>query len=262
MNTLNETNATVEENNLEEAYQTYRLLKEEIKEWQEERGSFWLQNLKITEAPPYYPLANLPADAIFELWVRLNRVMEEEVSDSDLKDAWQNLKAGRGIQKAWLQSTLQLALSGLAQLVRIMLNSRFEDNIQFRNSISEHEHESEENQNRCCPICGEKAVLSVLIPPHGKRFLHCIFCGQEWPVMRTGCILCGRDEASSQNYLRAKEYPGVELVTCESCGQFFKEFDLRLLTAEDLVWEDVRTLPLNYAGEHWVADHRTSVKTQ
>ncbi|WP_088226894.1 formate dehydrogenase accessory protein FdhE [Desulfosporosinus sp. FKB] len=256
MNKPKETLDTAEENNLEEAYQTYRLLKGEIKVWQEERGAFWAKKLNPEKSPPYYPLVNLPGAAILELWARLNRVMEEDVPESFLKYVWQNFKEGRGIQEPWLQSTLQLALSGLAQLARLKVISQAED----QNFMKENEEK--QGIDTCCPICGEKAVLSVLVPPHGKRLLHCIFCGQEWPTMRVGCILCGREEASSQNYLLSKEYPGVELVTCDLCGQFFKEFDLRLLSAVDLVWEDVRTLPLNYAGQQWITEHMQFTNSQ
>ena len=231
-----------EDNTLEEVYQAYRFLKEESKAWQEERGEFWLTSLVPAQNPPYFTLADLPEGAIFELWGRLNRVLEKPVPEPTLRETWQSVRAGGTIPDFELLSTLQLTLSAIAQLARIGFASQLRDNPESLN----------------CPVCGEPAILSVLIPPQGKRLLHCSFCGQEWPAMRTGCILCGNQEAALQNYLHTEEYPGVELVTCEACGQGFKEFDLRLLEAKDIVWEDIRTSPLNYAAERWLTEHGQS----
>lgn len=245
---------------LGEAFQTYTLLKEEIKEWREERGAFWMEKLTPADIPPYFPLGNLPETAIFELWSRLNRVMEEDISESVLRETWQNLKAGRPVADVGLLSTLQLALSGIAQLARLTIVPAYKDNSESPKQLDPvgiHAYEG-----TSCPVCGEKATLSVLTPPQGKRFLHCSLCGQEWPMIRIGCIRCGREEAAEQNYLHTKDYPGIDLVTCEACGQYFKEFDLRQLTVVDLVWEDVRTLPLNYAGELWLSEHVRFGKTQ
>ncbi|WP_407308983.1 formate dehydrogenase accessory protein FdhE [Desulfosporosinus sp. SB140] len=248
-----------EDNALGEAYQTYTLLKEEIRAWREERGSFWLEKLNPADIPPYFPLGNLPETAIFELWLKLNRVMGEDTSEFILRETWLNLKVGRSIVDVELLSTLRLALSGIAQLARssIILENRndFVGRQLEPNGINGYEGTS-------CPVCGEKATLSVLTPPQGKRFLHCSLCGQEWPMMRVGCIRCGWKEASEQNYLYTKDYPGIDLVTCEACGQYFKEFDLRQLTVEDLVWEDMKTLPLNYAAEQWLSEHAHLEKIQ
>lgn len=260
MNKITKMVDVAEDNTLEEAFQTYTLLKQEIGEWREERGAFWMEKLTPAEIPPYYPLGNLPETAIFELWLRLNQVMEEDAPESILRETWQNLKAGRSIADVELLSTLQLALSGVAQLARLTIVPAHEGD-----SDSPNQHEPngiEVHEGTSCPVCGEKATLSVLTPPLGKRYLHCGLCGHEWPMIRIGCIRCGREEAAEQNYLQSKDYPGIDLVTCEACGQYFKEFDLRQLSVEDLVWEDVRTLPLNYAGEQWLSEHVSIGKSQ
>jgi FdhE protein len=253
MNKLKEIVNVDEDSSLRDAYQTYSLLKKVIEGWQEERGSFWMDKLSPLEIPPYYPLFHLPGPAIIELWLRLTKVMGDNVSESVLRETWENLKLGHSIPEVELLSTLQLALAGIAQLARLRIVSKMKHHHDDRQKPENNEAMNSEDTN--CPVCGEKAILSLLIPPHGKRLLHCCFCGHEWPTMRIGCILCGRDDAISQNYLQSKDYPGVELITCETCGQYFKEFDLRLLAAKDLVWEDVRTLPLNYAGEQWIIEH-------
>ena len=232
---------------MEQAYQTYSLLNEEVRRWQDERGSFWMEELSPAETPPYYPLVDFPEMVVLELWKRLNRVIGVLVSESVLRETWNEFKAGRSVSDPELLSCLQIALSGIAHLSRV--NAPLQD--------------SDEAESTECPICGEGAAFSVLTPQNGKRCLHCTLCGHEWPTTRVGCIRCGREEASEQNYLNSGEFPGIEVVACEACGQYFKELDLRLLSVADYLWEDVRTLPLNYAAEQWLAEHaKVSGKVQ
>ena len=233
---------------MEQAYQTYSLLNEEVRRWQDERGSFWMEELSPAETPPYYPLVDFPEMVVLELWKRLNRVIGVLVSESVLRETWNEFKAGQPVSDPELLSCLQIALSGIAHLSRAPLQDQ----------PVEPSYES-----TVCPVCGEGTALSVLAPPNGKRFLHCNLCGQEWPTTRVGCIRCGSEEASEQNYLNSEEFPGIEVVACEACGQYFKELDLRLLSVADYIWEDVRTLPLNYAAEQWLAEHaKVSGKVQ
>jgi len=100
--------------------------------------------------------------------------------------------------------------------------------------------------------------LLILSPPNGRRFLHCSICGHEWLAKRVGCIRCGIEEGSKLNYLKSEEYPGVEIVICLACGQHSKEYDLRLLSIVDVNWETIRTLPLDYAAENWLAEQAQS----
>lgn len=226
---------------MEKAYQTYSLLNEEVRRWQDERGSFWTEELKPAETPPYYPLVDFPETVVIELWEKLNRVRAISVPELILREIWKKFKEGQPVSDLELLSSLQIALGGIAQLLR-------------KNVIETKLVESS-YKGAACPICGEGVTLSVLAPPNGKRFLHCTVCGQEWPTMRTGCIRCGREKASEQYYLNSGEFPGIEVVACEACGQYFKELDLRLLSVTDYFWEDVRTLPLNYAAEQWLVEH-------
>lgn len=239
---------TIGETTIEQAYLTYAQLKEEVKHWQEDRGSFWMERFTPEATPPYYPLVNIPEMMVLELWKRLNRVVGAIVSETVLAETWNGFKTGRPVADPKLFSCLQIALSGITQLSRETIT-------QFLGYTEEVCCETMLGESASCPICGEVAPLSILAPPNGKRFLHCTLCGHEWPTKRVGCICCGREGASEQNYLHSEEFPGVELVACESCGQYFKELDLRVLSVEDYVWEDLRTLPLNYAAEQWLADH-------
>lgn len=224
---------------MEQALQTYSLLNEEVRHWQDERGSFWMEELSPAENPPYYPLVDFPEMMVLELWQRLNRVIGVLAPEEVLKETWNELKAGQLVSDQEMLSCLQIALSGIAHLLRVKAPSL----------------DLEVAESSVCSICGEGASFSVLTSPNGKRYLHCALCGSEWPTMRVGCIRCGSDEAIKQNYLKSEEFSGVEVVACEACGQYFKEFDLRVRSVKDFVWEDVRTLPLNYAAEQWLAEY-------
>jgi len=227
---------------MEKAYLTYSLLREEVKHWQDERGTFWMERFSPAGTPPYYQLVDIPDMTVLELWKRLNRVMGVVVSESVLGKTWNGFKANEPVKDPELLSCLQIALSGIAHLFKAPLQ--------------------DENEEECtgCPICGEAAAFSVLTPPNGKRYLHCTVCGHEWPTTRVGCVRCGSDEASEQNYLNSGEFQGIDVVVCEACGEYFKELDLRVLSVEDFVWEDVRTLPLNYAAEQWLSDHASQTR--
>ncbi|HWQ42922.1 MAG TPA: formate dehydrogenase accessory protein FdhE [Desulfosporosinus sp.] len=233
---------------LEQAYKTYSLLNEEVRRWQDERGSFWMEESNPAETSPYYPIVDFPEMVVLELWKRLNQVIGILISESVLREMWIKFKASQPVSDSELLSCLQIALSGIAHLSRVRMLATKKD------MLDAARLESDESESTMCPICGEVAMLSVLAPPTGKRLLHCTLCGHEWPTKRIACIRCGREEASEQNYLHSEEFLGVEVVACETCGQYFKEFDLRVSSVEDFVWEDVRTLPLNYAAEQWLAE--------
>lgn len=247
----------VGDSTLEQAYQIYSLLNEEVRRWQDERGSFWMEELSPADTPPYYLLVDFPEMVVLELWQRLNRVKGVLVSESVLRETWNEFKADQPVSDPELLSCLQIALSGIAYLSRVRIMETKKD--MFNAPLQD----LDEIESIACPICGEGTVFSVLTPPNGKRCLHCTLCGHEWPTKRVGCIRCGNEEASHQNYLNSAEFPGIEVVACEACGQYFKELDLRLLSVVDYIWEDVRTLPLNYAAEQWLAEHaKVSGKVQ
>lgn len=242
---------------MKQAYQKYSLLKEEVRRWQDERGSYWMKDLNPAQTPPYYPLVDFPEMVVLELWKRLNRLIGVLVSEAVLKETWNEFKSGQPVPDPELLSCLQIALSGIANLSRARIMETKKD---LFNAPLQGLNEAESTG---CPICGESVAFSVLTPPNGKRYLHCTLCGHEWPTTRVGCIRCGRGEALQENYLNSGEFPGIDVVACEACGQYFKELDLRLLSVADYIWEDVKTLPLNYAAEQWLAEHaKVSGKTQ
>ena len=238
----NKSDVSGEIEDLAKVWQNYSLLDQEIKLWQKERGAFWQEALQPEAEPPYYPVGNFPEAVVLELWQRLNKAAQGTVSETELKEAWQAFRDEKAVPAEGLLSSLMISLKGIAELCRAKFGEGHELDLSVKAKAAP------------CPVCGEMAVLSVLRPPAGKRFLLCTVCGHEWPVMRSACIRCGNQEPTKQNYLNAKEFPGVEVVVCDACGQYFKEFDLRLLAADDFMWEDMRTLPLNYAAEQWLGE--------
>lgn len=242
----------VGDTSLEQAFQTYCLLSEEVRRWQDERGSFEMEELSPAKTPPYYLLVDFPEIIVMELWKRLNQVIGLIVSEAALRETWKRFKNGQSLSEPELSSNLQIALTGIAHHLRARYIKSKKD---AKNNQGQNHPEEAARENDSCPICGEHAMLSILSQSNGQRFIHCTMCGHEWPTARVGCIHCGSEEATEQSYLQSEEFPGIELVVCEACGQYFKELDLRTLTVADFIWEDVRTLPLNYAAEQWLADH-------
>lgn len=235
--------ANSEDGTIEQAYQNYKLLKEEVDIWQQERSSYWLKMFNMAEKPPYLPVLDLPSEAIIELWQRLNQAARVEISDSKLREMWQQFKESQEIMDEKMSARFQMAVRGVAHLASQMAD---EKKIPAQ---SYHDHGS-----ITCPVCGEDSALAVLTPPNGKRTMHCTLCGFEWEVNRVGCLHCGSENAKQQIYLKNEAFPGIEMVVCQLCGQYFKEIDTRELYVQDYIWEDIRTLPLNFATELWLSE--------
>lgn len=231
---------------LDNVRQNYARLKAELRQWLEDEGVVWIESFNLAGSPPYLSLFDLPDGPVLTLWQRLNAVQGKTVSLIDMSQLWKKIKDDRVVadmQDAELLSLLHFAISGVARLARTKIEPE---------ALREIEHCWE---RPVCPVCGEEATLAVLTPPIGRRYLHCAICGHQWMSKRTGCIRCGSENAENQVYLQTEEFPGVAMVVCYTCDEYFKEVDLRQLSTDDPVWEDVRTLPLNYAAENWLAEH-------
>lgn len=233
---------------MDNAFRTYALLKEEVKRWQAERGPFWLDWLSPVKFPPGYTIKDLPEKAVMELWQRLNEVSNLSVSDSILWEMWEDFINSQPVTNKELFSRLQMAICGVAGFWR-------ESILKLKTDWDTVEQRDYAGQGITCPICGELAGVSILSPPNGRRYLHCLLCGHEWLAKRVGCLRCGNEEAANLNYLNSEDYPGVEIIVCQTCGQYAKEYDLRVRNVEDIEWETIRTLSLDYAAEKWLAVH-------
>lgn len=234
---------TSEDETMIHAHQNYQLLKQEVEQWQQERSSYWVEKLSLAENPPYMPMLDLPLEAIIELWQRLNAVAKVNLSDSELAEMWGQFITGQNEMDNEMTSRLQMALSGVACLAS--------EEVKKTGRVGQYDS----HDSLVCPVCGEIASMAILTPPNGKRMMHCLVCGFEWAVKRVGCLHCGSEDAKQQIYLQNETYPSVEMVVCQLCGQYFKEIDARQLAAQDYVWEELRTLPMNFAAERWLAEY-------
>jgi len=224
---------------LRKVQENYRNLQKEVKIWLEEKASAGQKIIGAAEKTPYFTLNELPEELIVDLWHRLNQIAGETKSTEDLSELLDEFKKDNAGQDPSLSSRLLLALSGVAQLAYQQLHLPVQE---------------EDQPVGPCPVCGDNKFMAVLTPPVGKRYLHCLVCSHKRPVMTTGCVNCGSEEAAKQIYLKSEEFPGLEVAACLDCGTYFKQLDLQELPADDLVWEDIRTLPLNYAAEQWLAE--------
>lgn len=240
---------TTEDQSLEQAYQKYQLLKQEVEHWQQERGAYWLQQLKLADHPPYLAISELPAQAVIELWQELNQAAGVATAVSDLQEIWERFKNSQIVNEldSEMFARLQMAISGVAKLAGEMVN---EQKLPTESSKSSDYHQS----GFICPVCGEVPTLAVLTSPNGSRVMHCLSCDYEWPVKRTGCLFCGSEDAKQQIFLKNEKFPGIEMAVCQLCGQYFKEIDAREKVVPDYRWEDLRTLPLNFATELWFSE--------
>ncbi|HWJ03277.1 MAG TPA: formate dehydrogenase accessory protein FdhE, partial [Verrucomicrobiae bacterium] len=168
---------------MDTARENYLRLKKEINLWHEEKGPIWADSLQAASSFPLFTLDSLPQEAVIELWQRLNKAAGKEVNGETLQNLWDEFKAGSSIPEHTLLSCLHLALAGVAQLFRLKLGL---------------EDSGEDQPFGPCPVCGEEGAIATLVPPVGKRFLHCIICGHDRPVKATGCIQCGSEQPDRQ----------------------------------------------------------------
>ncbi|MDO4540244.1 MAG: formate dehydrogenase accessory protein FdhE [Syntrophomonadaceae bacterium] len=243
--------AVPKDENVEAAYQNYTMFKQEVDKWRQERGAHWLGQLDFAEQAPYLPVQDLPVEAITELWQRLNALVEVKASDAELKSIWEQFSQtpeGLDMLDEAAAARLIMAVRGVAGLAGRMAKDM---------KVPENEGISAAGASRSavvCPVCSEVTELAILAPPNGKRIMHCTTCGFEWPVYRVGCVHCGNGDAKQHIFLKNENYPGIDMAVCKVCGQSFKEIDAREVAAKDYVWEDIRTLPLNYAAEQWMSE--------
>ncbi|NLV16591.1 MAG: formate dehydrogenase accessory protein FdhE [Syntrophomonadaceae bacterium] len=235
----------VDDENMKQAYQKYELLKNEVEQWQQERGSYWSAQISLAEQPPYLSIVDLPSEAIIELWQRLNLVAKAEISESALKEMLEQFNSGQNPMDAEMTTRVQMAVSGVAKLASLMADNKTIIKLQ---------------SNTVCPVCGEQSMLAAITPPNGKRMMQCTLCGFEWAVKRVGCLFCESEDAKQQIYLQNEAFPNVEMVVCQTCGQYFKEIDARELADKDYLWEDLKSLQLNFATKLWLKEQGKNPK--
>jgi FdhE protein len=85
-----------------------------------------------------------------------------------------------------------------------------------------------------CPVCGSPPGLSETrgekptsaeIKPAMKRFLHCPFCGTQWPFSPLECPACGSTKSGDAKYLFTREEPELRVDFCKHCRRYLKAVD-------------------------------------
>ncbi|UCF34983.1 MAG: formate dehydrogenase accessory protein FdhE [Phycisphaerales bacterium] len=119
-----------------------------------------------------------------------------------------------------------------------------------------------------CPVCGSPPGLSETrgeratsaeIKPATKRFLHCPFCGTQWPFPPLECPACGSTKPGDAKYLFTREEPELRVDFCRHCCRYLKAVDgdkipgtihvgLELLTTAhlDALAQDKQLSPLEF----------------
>ncbi|MDI9479991.1 MAG: formate dehydrogenase accessory protein FdhE [Bacillota bacterium] len=239
-----------EDESTRQAYQKYQVLKQTVDQWQQERSAHWLAVMVLAPKPPYLPILDLPEDAVIELWQRLNAVAGALITDAEAQELWKQFKDDPSTMNPELISNLHLALGGVAQLAANQARSQGVPAIG-----SSYVASDDPASSYLCPVCGEIATVGILKQPDGHRHLHCNTCGFEWTVKRMGCPYCRNEDSKQLTYLQNEEFPGIEVLVCQVCGRYIKEFDERQLQVRDYMWEDLRTLTLNFATERWLSEN-------
>ncbi|MEL1136200.1 formate dehydrogenase accessory protein FdhE [Desulfitobacterium sp. THU1] len=232
-------NNELNEQHLAAVRENYLKLQAEIQLWQDSKAPEAVAAVRLAQTSPYFTLDSLPEDSIIELWERLNQVAGDPREGVELRVLLHDFKRGETLEDA-IAARLQLALAGVAQACQTRVPAPSEENQLFG----------------ACPVCGEKHFMTVLARPLGKRYQRCLVCSYQRPVNASGCASCGSEDAKNQTYLKSANYPGIEVCVCSDCGSYFKQVDLREMNVQDLVWEDIRTMPLNYAAEQWLAGQK------
>ncbi len=79
-----------------------------------------------------------------------------------------------------------------------------------------------------CPVCGSPPAIAWL-EGEGQRYLFCSFCWHKWPVNRALCPFCGSREQQGLLYLYSEEEKEYRVDACESCRNYVKTVDTRVL---------------------------------
>jgi FdhE protein len=99
-----------------------------------------------------------------------------------------------------------------------------------------------------CPACGMPPVVSYLAEDNdsqGIRFAHCGVCHAEWPVARTACLSCGKEDDGKLAYFHAEGNREVMIQLCRECGRYTKIIDFRERGPVTPEMEDIATLSLD-----------------
>ncbi len=101
-----------------------------------------------------------------------------------------------------------------------------------------------------CPVCGARAALAELRGSELSRHLRCGRCGADWAVRRLLCPFCGNENPSSLGFLHTGDpIEKARVEVCDGCREYLKVVTtFEAGASEDVLVEDLTTLPLDYAA--------------
>lgn len=82
--------------------------------------------------------------------------------------------------------------------------------------------QAREVERNCCPVCGSRPALSILLDESQRRRLYCDLCRTEWFHARIGCIHCGTDEPDALGVLQVPGEEHCRLDVCYHCRGYIK----------------------------------------
>ena len=96
-----------------------------------------------------------------------------------------------------------------------------------------------------CPVCASQPCIAYF-DSSGSRFLHCGFCGEEWPFPRIRCPFCENEDRETLGYFEAEEEEGFRVDFCRKCNRYLKTVDRRAFEkSTPMELENLATLHLD-----------------
>ncbi len=95
--------------------------------------------------------------------------------------------------------------------------------------LAAHLEPSPSGEQGYCPVCGSLPAIAWL-EGEGQRYLFCSFCWQKWPLNRVLCPFCGSRDQQGLLYFYSDEEKEYRVDACESCRNYIKTVDTRVLT--------------------------------
>lgn len=134
----------------------------------------------------------------------------------------------------------------LLYLIPLMLRPFYQQMAEpFREQI--HAREVEGN---CCPVCGSKPALSLLLDDSQRRRLYCDLCRTEWSYARIRCVHCGTDEPEALGVLQVPGEEHCRLDVCYHCRGYVKTILIEKMPRPIyLPLESAATLHLDFVAE-------------
>jgi len=207
---------------------------------------------RLKEGFPVFSREDLPIDFTGpsrRLSAGLEHLIRKERKDKDaMKAAWAAAEKDSGWAERLFTALLrrdEALLSELAEgtgldrgVLHFLGKAALAPSLQsLRDAISGQVDLREWDQGYC-PVCGSEPNMAYFAKG-GGRFLHCEFCGKEWPYPRLKCPFCRNGGQATLGYFQAEEEEGFRVYFCRKCKRYIK-------TVDRSVFEEPAPMELEY----------------